>query len=1253
MSSLKVLCRDNPRLLALVANEHVLLLQHTPTTADSLSAGSFANVYSAQCIVRWASCSSLNLSAYRSLGHGQGTLGLIDLSGDIFLVVITSSSLVATVKPGETVRRIDSVDFYCLNSRRYDLVGDSTSRIDEDSDYGTAYEGRDFVAENPFLALKKLLSDGSFYYSTDFNLTNRLQERADDPVAFDIDSLDEGFLWNSYLIHPLLQFRKSLTDHDRQILDSSRILTSVIRGFVQSLTIPASVPLLPDLHSNLPSTLTVISRLSSRKAGTRFNARGIDDDGNVANFVETETVLWMPDGRCFSYTQVRGSVPIFWEQSPSLLSTQKISVTRSLGATQPSFDKHFGDLATDYGAVHVINLMSEARPQEEQLSQRFRHHIERSPLHQSEHRLLRHTHFDFLAEASETYEHAIRIWPRIRDSADAFVYFLSQESPSTNGSSKSLEDADDVRNRPTVILQQEGVFRTNCLDCLDRTNIIQTLLSKIALETFFHQYGGSGHPYFWRYHGTLWADNGDNLSKIYAGTGALKTSFNRHGKMSLAGTIADVRKSATRLYVNHFVDKDRQKTIDLLLGLLSTQAAVHLYDPINDAVNAALRQRAAEYTSTKKIRIWTGTFNLNGKSHGASADLSPWLLGHLEQSREEPALVAVGFQEIVELSPQQIMSTDPNARRLWEEAVSRTLNKYAEQRGTSRYLHLRSGQLVGAALLVFAREDVVNEIKNVEGSVKKTGMSGIAGNKGGCAIRLEFANSRICFVTAHLAAGFGNYDMRNKDYETISSGLRFPRNKAISDHDSIIWLGDFNYRIELANDHVRKLIEVGDLETLYDHDQLNLQMVAGYAFPFYNEGRITFPPTYKYDNGTDNYDTSEKARIPAWCDRILWRGSNLRQLQYNTAPLRFSDHRPVYAVFECDISVIDKRLEEELRKELYNRERTAVGSANPIAATVDSDEGDSRHFKPIAPGLPPASSDKHKWWLDNGRPARSTVRPPQPGYVLNPKRRANPFASPGSTESDWVHVDQLESPNASPASQQQQTRATRRKPVPPPPPPSRPVQTGTLIDVDTGKENLANSHSSTSSSRHPPPPPPPSRSNTSVSGAQTNKAKKPPPVPKKPSTLAGNRVEIDLLSDEPDGGVSLNQPAEPPRGAMADVFKPPPPLPTRKPTIQQEDGITGRFNELRSIYENRGAPQSRPARRPACGHGGVPQDGGGVSLGTSTATPLTLSPPPRRASPVPVRGEREITQRNKRDDALLDGDGGEGLVGWKALRPQS
>jgi endonuclease/exonuclease/phosphatase family metal-dependent hydrolase len=102
-------------------------------------------------------------------------------------------------------------------------------------------------------------------------------------------------------------------------------------------------------------------------------------------------------------------------------------------------------------------------------------------------------------------------------------------------------------------------------------------------------------------------------------------------------------------------------------------------------------------------------------------------------------------------------------------------------------------------------------------------MSGMAGNKGAVAIRMDYANTPLCFVTAHLAAGFANYEERNRDYKTISHGLRFQRNRSIEDHDAVIWLGDFNYRIGLTNEKVQKLVQAGDLEALYENDQVCIQ----------------------------------------------------------------------------------------------------------------------------------------------------------------------------------------------------------------------------------------------------------------------------------------------------------------------------------------------------------------------------------------------------------------------------------------------
>eukprot|EP00299_Pterocystis_sp_00344_P005082 c16408_g1_i1.p1 GENE.c16408_g1_i1~~c16408_g1_i1.p1 ORF type:complete len:541 (-),score=152.07 c16408_g1_i1:136-1620(-) len=124
----------------------------------------------------------------------------------------------------------------------------------------------------------------------------------------------------------------------------------------------------------------------------------------------------------------------------------------------------------------------------------------------------------------------------------------------------------------------------------------------------------------------------------------------------------------------------------------------------------------------------------------------------------------------------------------------------------------------------------------------------------------------------------------------------------IFSHDVIFWFGDLNYRISLPAEEVRTKIRDQDLETLLRYDQLTVERDHGNVFVGYEEAPITFAPTYKYDVGTDVYDSSEKKRTPAWCDRVLWRGDGVMCLHYGRAELTASDHRPV----TCYLSVAVK-----------------------------------------------------------------------------------------------------------------------------------------------------------------------------------------------------------------------------------------------------------------------------------------------------------------------------------------------------------
>lgn len=693
-----------------------------------------------RCLVEFSSLSDVDLGGYRHLGYGYGTLGLVTLDDAVFLCIVTGFSPAATLRPGETVLRIESVDFcmfrglafcrviltvaVCLSNASYESLLSEESEGQYPTDELTrvlGLEDREGPTDHPFLALKKLLSDGSFYYSLDFDITQRLQDRYDThalrglnkPQNLDINA-DEDMLWNSYMIKPLLLFRSRLPE--KLEFDSSHFLTWVIRGFASTIPVSAAAPGLAQSHIQEPSLLTVISRQSWRRAGTRFNARGVDDDGNVANFVQTETVFWIPPDITFSYAQIRGSVPIFWEQAPGFLpGQQRIDVSRSVEATQPAFDHHFGFLGSKYGSVHVINLLSKEKRGEAELSTKLREHIAKSPVEAEAFSDRQVTEFDFHAECRGPlgYGATAHLESELAHALHDFMYFLGISTETSISESQGSS-----QSGLSAVSQQRGVFRTNCLDCLDRTNYVQTIMSSAALGSFLRHQGGTLTSSLQRAHSTVWADNGDALSSIYAGTGALKSSFTRNGKVSFAGALSDVRKSATRLYVNNFSDNLRQKTIDLLLGRLAKQIPVQLYDPINDLVAEELEGRASEYTSTKPITIWTGTFNLTGRNiESSKADLAPWLFS---TTLHQPTIFAVAFQEIVPLSPQQIMSTDPTTRKAWETAVRNCLNPELE--GISDYVLLRSSQLVGTALMIFVRADALHEIRHVEASTKKASL---------------------------------------------------------------------------------------------------------------------------------------------------------------------------------------------------------------------------------------------------------------------------------------------------------------------------------------------------------------------------------------------------------------------------------------------------------------------------------------------------------------------------------------------------
>ncbi|XP_015590304.1 inositol polyphosphate 5-phosphatase OCRL-1 isoform X2 [Cephus cinctus] len=320
-----------------------------------------------------------------------------------------------------------------------------------------------------------------------------------------------------------------------------------------------------------------------------------------------------------------------------------------------------------------------------------------------------------------------------------------------------------------------------------------------------------------------------------------------------------------------------------------------------------------DYTYTEVFRMFIGTWNVNGQPPNGIT-LEQWL----SSDQIPPDLYAIGFQEL-DLSKEAFLFNDTLREEEWRQVVT----KFLHPKGT--YYQVAIVRLVGMMLIIFAQEVHKPFIKAVSVHTVGTGIMGKMGNKGGVAVSCTIHNTSVCFVNAHLAAHCEEYERRNQDYADICARLSFSSYvppKGFKDHDQIYWLGDLNYRItEMESSVAKHHITNGNYGPVIALDQLVQQRRLGKVFQGFQEAEINFKPTYKYDPGTDNWDSSEKGRAPAWCDRVLWKGEAILPIDYRSHPeLKISDHKPVSAIFDSQIRVIDitkyRKIHEEVMKKL-------------------------------------------------------------------------------------------------------------------------------------------------------------------------------------------------------------------------------------------------------------------------------------------------------------------------------------------------
>ncbi|XP_026443466.1 type I inositol polyphosphate 5-phosphatase 8-like isoform X2 [Papaver somniferum] len=282
----------------------------------------------------------------------------------------------------------------------------------------------------------------------------------------------------------------------------------------------------------------------------------------------------------------------------------------------------------------------------------------------------------------------------------------------------------------------------------------------------------------------------------------------------------------------------------------------------------------------------------------------------------------ISLDDILDKEDSGRHSTSSSNADIEDEPSNFSMRRKSPKNTSSRYCLAASKQMIGIFLCVWVRTDLNQHVSNLKVSCVGRGIMGYLGNKGSVSISMTLHQTSFCFVCTHLTSGEkeGDEVRRNFDVIEILKKTKFSQSQRVSgqpltpspvsilEHDHTIWLGDLNYRLAFPGGDTDELLKNKDWETLLKKDQLMIEQRAGRVFKGWEEGSISFAPTYKYLDNSDQYvaqnqtsKSKEKRRTPAWCDRILWKGKGMKQMWYVRGESKFSDHRPVYSMFSVQL----------------------------------------------------------------------------------------------------------------------------------------------------------------------------------------------------------------------------------------------------------------------------------------------------------------------------------------------------------------